>query len=226
MLTIRSWDLPARTQLFGKTPLFIFDPRDKSNEAVDEKVDPLREAGANALAQWPIYPQFFRDAFTQAFTEGLTDPTHGRVKEGEWIRLLSQLRDSVFYCCCQAENFYDPNRTADAAAGPARCWSCKQELRLPFRIRLERSIIMLTHEGRLYPHHLGQTTEFDFSKSCGEVVPHPKAPGVWGLKNCTDQKWVATTPDSNVKEIEPGRSVVLADRTKVDFGKVQGEISY
>jgi serine/threonine protein kinase len=47
LLKISCLDLPARTMLCGTKPLFIFDPTDKSNEAVD---DP--EAGAYALVLW------------------------------------------------------------------------------------------------------------------------------------------------------------------------------
>ena len=43
VLTIRSWDLPAREKLFGYEPVFIFDPIDKSNEAINDRT-PIRLA--------------------------------------------------------------------------------------------------------------------------------------------------------------------------------------
>ena len=58
-------------------------------------------------------------------------------------------------------------------------------------------------------------------KVCAEVSTHPTDPNIWGLKNCTGEKWVATMSDGGVKDIEPGRSVRLADKTKVNFGKVE-----
>ena len=227
ILTTKCWDLPSRTKLLGTEPLFIFDPQDKSNEAVDRSVDPLGEAGANALVYWPMFPQFLRDTFTQAFTVGLKDADHGRVTEGEWRRVLSQLRDSIFYCAaCGAENFYDPAIVKGTGGKPVDCWSCKKELRLPFRIRIGKSIVMLTHEGKLFPHHLDPTKDFDFAKPSAEVTAHPSDPSIWGLKNCTTEKWVATMPDNSLRDIEPGRNVRLADKTKVNFGKVEGDIRY
>ncbi len=227
ILSIRCWDLPARTRLLGIEPVFIFDPDDRSNEALDKSADPTGEAGANALHYWGLYPKFLRDTFTTAFTAGLKDAENGRVTEGQWRKDLSQLRDSIFYCAsCGSENFYDTDAVKESGGKPAACWSCKTELRLPFRIRVGKSIVMLTHVGELYPHHLDPSKDFDFTKPCAEVTRHPSDPDIWGLKNCTADKWVATMPDGSVKDVEPGRSVRLADRTKVHFGKVDGEIRY
>lgn len=83
LLNIKILDLPARTMLCGTKPLFIFSQKDSANEAVN---DP--EAGTNALRYWPMYPQFLRDTFTKSFTDGLNDPQHGRVREGEWLDVL------------------------------------------------------------------------------------------------------------------------------------------
>jgi hypothetical protein len=55
------------TKLYGAEPVFIFDPNDHSNEPVPGLHD-------NALAFWPIYPQFLRDLFIQSFTAGIRDP--------------------------------------------------------------------------------------------------------------------------------------------------------
>lgn len=227
ILAIHSWDPASRKRLFGTEPLFIFDPTDNSNEAVDESVDPMREAGANALAYWPIFPQFLRETFTRAFTVGLRDAENGRITEGEWRRVLSQLRDSIFYCAsCGSENFYDSEVVRATGGKSGTCWKCKIELRLPFRIRIGKSIIMLTHDGKLHPHHLDSTEGFDFENICAQVNLHPNDPNVWGLKNCTSEKWVATMPDGTIKDIEPGRSVRLVSNTRVNFGKVEGEIRY
>jgi hypothetical protein len=229
ILGIRAWDLPARTKLFGTEPTFIFDPTDQSNQAVDKSVDPMGEAGVNALKYWHIYPQFLRDTFTKAFTDGIRDAEHGRVLEGEWRRILSQLRDSIFYCpSCKngTENFYDPEAVKSSGGKPPACWSCKKEVRLPYRIRIGKSIVMLTHLGEIYPHHLDSTKDFDFTDPVAKVVRHPTDPNVWGLKNCTTEKWVVTMPDGSLKDVVPGKSVPLAPNVKVNFGRVEGEIRY
>ena len=223
LLRIKSLDLPARVRLCGTDPLFIFDPRDKSNEAVPRSVDPYGEAGDNALAYWPIYPQFLRDLFTRAFTDGLRDPEHGRVREGEWRAAMTRLRDSIMYCAsCGAENFYD-SAALRGGESPA-CWSCRTQISLPPRVRIGRHIVMLNHDSKLFPHHVNEQRLYDFSKPVAEVSRHPTDPRVWGLKNVSGSAWVVTTPDGNTREVDDGRSATLAVGTKIRMGQLEAEI--
>jgi hypothetical protein len=65
---------------------------------------------------------------------------------------------------------------------------------------------------------------YDFSKPVAEVVRHPSDPKIWGLKNLSDEKWIKTSPDGSIQEVEVGRSLALAVGVKINFGKVEGEI--
>ena len=216
-LSIKCLDLPAMTKLYGTEPVFIFDPLDHSNEPVPGYHD-------NAVAFWPIYPEFLRRLFTKAFTEGIRDPQHGRVRESEWRAAMVRLRDSIVYCAnCGMENFYD----ADALKQMGRagsCWSCERDLQLPPRIRINKNVIMLNYDTRLFPHHIDDQRLYDFSQPIAEVVRHPTNPAIWGLKNLSQDKWFTTTAEAIVKDIEPGRSLAITIGTKVNFGKAEGEI--
>ena len=222
LLNLQLLDDDALRELLGTNPLFIFDPSDKSNEAVNEP-----EAGKTAKKYWPIYPQFLRDTFNRAFTEGLHDPENGRVVEGIWRERLSQLRDAIFYCACGKENFYDFEAMKASGGKAGECWSCHKQLRFPYRIRIGDAVVMLSHVGKLYPHHLdkARSKNYDFTRAVAEVVRHPTDPNIWGLKNCTTENWVATIEGTN-SLIVPGKSVVLQPNVKVNFGKVEGEIRY
>jgi eukaryotic-like serine/threonine-protein kinase len=219
-------DPAARTQLCGVEAVFIFDPHDRSNEAVPRPVDPLGEAGDNALAFWPVYPQFFRDLFTKAFTDGIRDPQNGRVRESEWRATMVRLRDAIVYCAqCGEENFYDAAVLKTTGGKLRPCWSCNKEVQPPPRIRLGKSaVVMFNHDTRLFPHHLDTQRMYDFSQPAAEVIRHPSNPRIWGLKNLSPEKWVCTTSDGTVKDVPPGRSVTLALGTKINFGKMEGEI--
>jgi serine/threonine protein kinase len=229
VMSIRCLDLPARTKLCGKEPLFIFDPVDKSNEAVPRSIDPLGEGGANALDFWPIYPKFIRDLFTKSFTVGLHDPDNGRVTEGIWRGAMIRMRDSIIYCphcsttAATIENFYDPEALRANGSQPT-CWHCKKAIPLPPRIRIGRNVVMLNHDTKLYPHHVDDQKLYDCTKNVAEVARHPTQANVWGLKNLSDEKWVSTSPDGTIREIETGRSVSFGLGTKINFGKVEGEI--
>lgn len=217
-LTIHCLDLPSMNKLYGTEPVFIFDPDDDSNRPAPGYHD-------NAIDFWHIYPQFLRNLFTKAFTDGIRDPQNGRVRESEWRAAMVRLRDSIVYCAyCAMENFYDADALKISGGKPGTCWSCKRELRLPPRIRIGRNVVMLNHDTRLFPHHVDDQKMYDFSQPIAEVTQHPKDPRIWGLKNLSDEKWVSTTTDGTVKDVKPGRSVTLAVGTKINFGKMEGEI--
>jgi DNA-binding helix-hairpin-helix protein with protein kinase domain len=216
-LAIKCLDLPAMNKLYGTDPLFIFDPDDDSNRPVAGYHD-------NAIVFWPLYPQFVRDLFIEAFTVGLHDPLE-RVRESEWRAAMVKLRDSVFYCAgCGAESFYDVDALRAAGGQPGTCWACDKALVLPPRLRIEKGIVMLNHDTQLYPHHLDDQRMYDFSQPLAEVTQHPTRPDLWGLKNLTTEKWVITTADGTVKDVEPGRNVPLAIGTQINFGRKEGEI--
>lgn len=226
VLSIRAWDLPSRTKLFGKEPVFIFDPEDISNAAVDRSQDPYGEAGDNALRYWPIYPQVLQDCFIKAFTTGLRDPDHGRVTEGEWKPVLSRLRDLIFPCAgCRKENFYDGGDAAPPLT--RRCWACNKELVFPYRLAIGKQLVMLHAEGKLHPHHVSEHSELNLKSIIGEVARHPSDPNIWGLKNQSGERWSATMPDGSVKDVETGKSVRLSPGVKIQFnGKTVGEVLY
>jgi eukaryotic-like serine/threonine-protein kinase len=218
-LAIHSFDLAAMTQLYGFDPLFIFDPQDRSNEPVPGYHD-------NALNTWPIYPKFLRDLFTKAFTAGISDPGHGRIREGEWRLAMIRLRDSIVYCGnCTAENFYD-RESAQAPEGGI-CWSCQRRYRLPFRIRIGRNIVILNHDTRLFPHHIEEQRPYDFSSAVAVVSQHPSEPDRWGLRNESAQSWFLQTPsDPAPLEVPPGRSATLSHGARINFGPSEGEIRH
>ncbi|HZS07308.1 MAG TPA: serine/threonine protein kinase [Blastocatellia bacterium] len=214
---IKCLDLPAMTRLYGTEPVFIFDPADESNAPVPGLHD-------NALAFWRIYPQFLRGLFTRAFTDGLRD-AHARVRESEWRAAMVRLRDSIFYCAhCSLENFNDADRLKVTGGNPGLCWSCAAQLKLPPRIRIGRNVVMLNYDTQLFPHHIDDGRLYDFSRPVAAVTQHPTNKDVWGLKNLSSEKWVSTTTSGKVMDIEPGRSVTLGIGTKIQFGKIEGEI--
>jgi hypothetical protein len=45
---------------------------------------------------------------------------------------------------------------------------------------------------------------------------------LWGLKNLSDERWVARLPDGENRDVEPGRNVKLAVGTKICFGRAEG----
>ncbi len=211
-------DRPAMIRLYGTEPLFIFDPENQANA-------PDRTLHQNALLFWPLYPQFLRDLFVHAFTDGLRDPQHGRVRESAWRAALARLRDAILYCAaCGVENFSD-QETPNASSGkPARCWACQREITPPAHLVIGKQMIMLNHDTQLFPHHVDAERLYDFTQPIAAVTRHPTDPRIWGLQNRSSQPWTCTLAGGQVKAVPPGRSVTLAVGTRIHFGKTEGEI--
>jgi eukaryotic-like serine/threonine-protein kinase len=216
---IQSLDWLAMKKIYGIEPIFIFDPDNDANRPVPGYQD-------NAIAFWPIYPQFLRDRFTEAFTKGLRDPQNGRVAESMWRATMLRLRDAIIYCPhCSSENFYDVDVLKSSAnQQPQACISCQQPLQLPPRLRIGKTVVMLNYNTQLFWHHVDPQKLYDFSTPVAQVSRNPNDPSIWGLQNCSDVKWVITRADGSIKEVEPGRSITLAVGTRINFGKTEGEI--
>jgi serine/threonine protein kinase len=215
-LKIKCKDYAAFVKLYGKEPIFIFDPNDNSNRPVSGEHD-------NAIIFWNIYPQFLKDLFIKSFTLGIKDSNHGRVMEVEWRFALIKLMDSVFKCTeCGCDNFYDLQYLKTANKLPI-CWSCQKETGLPFRIKLNNNIILLSNGSSLFYHHV--ENNYDLLSIIGTVVEHPTNKNVIGLKNLSNKKWTVNI-DGNIQDVESGKSVTLKNGIKINFGPVEGEVRF
>ncbi|WP_010581947.1 protein kinase domain-containing protein [Schlesneria paludicola] len=214
---IKALDSLAKRRIYGEQPIFIFDPNDDTN-----RPHPLHHKVVQNF--WPIYPQFLQSIFTTAFTDGLKDPD-ARVTENQWRAAMVRLRDSIVYCGCGAENFYDQDQLKQHGTSKP-CWACGNSVTLPFRIRLGRSVVMLNSDTKLFPHHIDSSREYDFSTPVAEVSRHPRDHQRWGLKNLGLLKWTMCDTSSNVRDVQPGQSAELAQGVKINFGQTECEIRY
>lgn len=214
---IHALDAAAMNRLYGHEPVFIFDPKDRSNA-------PVPGYHVNALTYWAIYPGFLRALFTRSFTDGLADPRNGRVRETEWRNALSRLLDSIAHCPqCGQENFYD--REALSSQGKrAACWSCGKERPTPARIRVGASVVVLNRDSALFAHHLDAARSLDHSRPVAAVAAHPSRKGVLGLRNLGTQSWSFTRLDGTTGTVTAGRSITLSEGLRLRFGATEGVI--
>lgn len=211
-LSIHSFDTAAMNQLYGTSPLFVFDPEDHSN-----RPDPT--VHRNALAFWPIYPERLRKVFTQAFTEGLHDPSR-RPTFGEWQAALTASEDTLMTCACGKKNFFDP------ATDQLVCWSCKADVTPPTRLVVDRGkrVIVLSKHTKLYDRHLSKRGDSRATDEVrAEVVKHPEKE-IWGLKNLGPGQWFIDTGDGQARSLAPGLSTTLRPGTTIQFGEVTGVV--
>jgi serine/threonine protein kinase len=210
---IRCLDVPALEKLYGFDPLYVFDPADLSNR-------PVKGVHDNPLAFHGLYPTAIREHFERSFTDALHYPNR-RVRESEWRKVFARARDSILYCgACGAENFYDVALVQ--SAGTQKCWGCSAAVTLPPRIRIGAEVVLLNRDTRLYNYHIGPTGVSEVA--IAEVVPNPRDPSLFGLKNLTGEPWTITKPDGLVVDVPPGRAAPIISGNRVNFGPVTGEI--
>jgi len=195
------------TRHFGTEAVFIFDPHDHSN--------PPRPGDPVAI-WWKLYPKFFRDVFTRAFTLGLRDPSsNGRVPEGVWRRALIRLADCVSTCSCQASVFFDPDDPG------LRCWNCGRLPPKPLLLQLPNSTVVLSAGAVLTPHHLSRNRDSD--SVVAVVESHPARPGELVLRNTSRSSWTMTPVGESAKTVDPDRRLGIRAMT-IDFGTARGTI--
>jgi len=210
-------DLNAMKKLYGSDALFIFDPKHGANR-------PVAGVHNNATLFWNLYPDYVRETFTRAFTDGLREPT-ARVRESEWRTIFARMRDQIFYCqVCGAENFLPSEGERHAAMPEQRCWACQEVVTFPRRLLLGRHSMALNPDTLLYPHHLDANRRNDYSEVWAEMVSHPSKPDIWGLKNLSGTTWTILPQSGASIQVKSGRSVSLLPGLRMRFGAMEGTV--
>lgn len=220
---IRCLDYPAMKQLYGTNPVFIFDPANDTNR-------PVKGLHDNAVEYWKIVPTFLKNLFVRSFTEGIGHPDR-RVRETEWRSAMVRLRDTVMFCArCTTdpkdpfEVFFDGDSATPSGQVQRQCWRCGKDVAAPLRLQVGRHLVMLNFDTKLFLHHIDDATPHDFSKAVAEMAQHPSRPGVWGLRNLTQDAWTATGADGVPSVVAPGRSVSVTNGTRIQFPRSVGQV--
>lgn len=210
-LEFECWDDNAESELFGRRPLFVFDPADDSNSPAPDLHDAV-------VRYWDLYPSFIRELFVQAFTRGLHDPVNGRVRESIWRSNLARLRDTLHRCRgCGKENFVE-------LGGPVpTCWFCNRPVRDSLWLDVGRTRLGLAAGTELAAHQL--RGNYDYDTVLGTVIAHPTKVGLLGLRNDTEEAWSAVRDGEDLK-VPPGRSIGLTDGATVELGVTATVVSH
>ena len=204
-------DHETELELYGRNPIFIYDPVDGTNRPVKGKKD-------IADAYWPYYPEALQKRFIEAFTAGLHDP-HARVRESIWIREMSILKAQLHYCYeCGAQMFYDYPRLKN-------CPSCGAAIKtIAPRLKIGDRVLMLNHDTVLYSNQMDTAHILDHSTPYAKIEVHPVHTKVWGLRNLSDSVWRYVNAQGEMKTIEKNGVVPIVHELEVQFGTQTGII--
>ncbi|WP_181407749.1 protein kinase domain-containing protein [Nocardioides sambongensis] len=181
---------------FGTDPVFCLHP-----DRADNRPSPI------VRQYWDLYPPFLRDLFVQAFVDGLADPG-ARVTEGQWVKAMDRLRDSMLTCpTCRMTNFW----SADTPT--VRCWQDGTELRPDYLLAVGRRTLAVGPQTVLRADHL--VTGIDQPTVLGVVEQHPERADRWGLRNASAYSWAVTFAEGQSFLLQPGRTMELVDGARI-----------
>jgi serine/threonine protein kinase len=190
-------------EYYGSNPVFIFDPINKDNI-------PIQGIHNSAIAKWPQYPQYIRDAFIKAFGSEQLRGQKPRLMEKEWLETFIRLRSEIIQCGCGREHFVDPTERVSC--------KCGKQINVPAYLKFKKLNVPLYPAVNLYACHTISDSE-DFKTVTAEVIVSKNNPGSIGVRNLSDITWYVAGADG--KSIPKGKDEVvkIASGLTIDFGK-------
>jgi len=185
-------------KLYGTEPTFIFDPKDISNGPVEGVHD-------WQYARWLALGARLRALFVRAFTEGLSVPD-ARVMETEWKAAFEAAVGAVYACGeCGFEQIAEWRGGALDAA--AECHCCNAAIAGALFIRAGSGLVSLK-PGRELGAKLASPARAG-EAPLARVEEHPRHPGVYGLRNLSQDDWQVAPGNGSVFRVAPGQTVRL-----------------
>ena len=197
-------------EMYGSKALFVYDPNDASNR-------PIPGVDDNVIKLWGYYPEYFRNMFVRAFSEGIHDASK-RPTEIEWLEVLEKMYSETVFCRCSCPPQFISSQ--DTMKGYYTCPKCDEEYPI-LDITRGRSVIsvVLTPTTQLYSCQL--RGDHDLNTIVGMVKENEKYPGIYGLKNLTDDDTWITSKGTPIKSNQGYR---IQSNLEIDFGKCKGKI--
>ncbi|MCV2231504.1 hypothetical protein N7548_01505 [Acholeplasma manati] len=204
-------DEAAEYELYGASPIFVFDPNNTSNR-------PIRGYHNAVLKLWPELPNYVKQEFIKTFTEGLLDRENGRTTELKWVKTFQKYRDEIVKCpkC----NFEYPAQTYPKST----CPKCKLNHEILGKLTINNHLIYLDSNKEIYQTHIDKTSS-EYGKVVGRVVENKNNPNLKGFKNQSDREW-KITDINGMSKIIPPEGVFRLDikQLTIDFGEgITGE---
>jgi len=202
---IRIFDGVAAQQLYGHNPVFVLDPKDRSNILPDEP------GYRHVATHWKVLPNHIKELFERAFTVGLNNPAL-RVTEIEWKHAFTQLLSQRHICSCGAENFWDPTRSGQV------CWHRQCALVFPSKLYIRGKSItaLLVKPGQMVTSmHFGEKSS---STIIAEIEKHPTDAALCLLRNKTGDTWIVEFGQQRV-DVPTGKAIPLHPGIRIKAAK-------
>lgn len=215
--TMKNYDIIdeiAELEMYGKNPIFVYHKLDKSNR-------PVRGYHHSLIRRWPLIPMYLKEAFHKTFVDGLVDRENSRTTEIEWIKLLSEYRDSLVtcpHCGYQYDYFLDKRNPR------THCPICNQIKPTLSVLTVGKKKIILEPGARLYQPHVDKYSSL-YNETLGEVIVNKKNPNLWGIRMINNDEIVLTDSSGNHKIVGTNGVIPIIRNLTIKFNEtIEGEI--
>ena len=187
----RCVELPCMTlknaeKLYGSDAVFIYDDNDASNR-------PVKNIHRNVIERWEYMPTYMKDAFKQAFSKEAMHCPEKRLRELDWLKVLTRFRSEIIKCECGNEIFIeDINKIV--------CEACGKRTQVSNVFELPEYSIPATKGTWIYRCQLGMcsaTTALD------PIIHVVTKNGVWAWQNMSGDTIKVTTASGVDKIVRP-----------------------
>ena len=193
-------------KFYGTNPLFIYDPDVSSNA-------PVGGIHVNVINLWQQFPVYVRDLFTVQFSRDTMHQPGRRITEKEWLeKLLLRMRNELIVCpYCRHEIF------AGIENDSFKCEDCGNIVRRPPVISSGIYRVAVCKDKKIYQYITDQKAQ-KLNHVSAVCVESQKTPGLFGLRNQTEDIWMLTTKSGKTRPIAPGEVAPLLTGNTLSFG--------
>ena len=190
-------------EVYGNNPLFVMDPNDTSN-------GPVRGINDNVLKFWNLYPESIRNEFIQTFGPGLKDSNRRTIPQ-QWFIVMSKSLSEMISCPCgRPTRFLEEEQHENSSFTCPRCG-------LTSPIFNVGGIDMVMCKGANIRKYQS-VADNDDPIITGSIVENKVKSGMYGIKNESNETWIANYIDGRQKIIAPGSGTILSGDLILDFG--------
>lgn len=193
-------------KFYGTHPVFIYDPDNACNR-------PVPGIHVNVLQLWSQFPEYVRNVFMDQFGQEALQNPNRRITEKEWLeKVLLRMRHELITCpACGGEVF------ADVENASFMCGDCHHQIQRQPIIQSGNYKVAICKDKKVY-QYITNRAEQKLNTCTGIAVESKKTPGLFGLKNQTNDTWMLTTKNGKTRPIAPGEAVPLLIGNLISFG--------
>lgn len=180
-------------KLYGSDALFICDPHDNSNA-------PVKNIHNNVIERWGFLPEYVKDAFIKALSQDAIKDPNRRLRELDWLKVLTRFRSDIVRCSCGSDVFIKNATTT-------RCDVCGKPMVIDHALELPDYPLTAKNGTHIYRCQLGICNADVALKPVALVVAKKDNPAALGVKNMSDQIWLATTTLGTTRQVPPGEII-------------------